>query len=454
MSYTSRPVVEGMEERVLFATFVVTTTADSGTGSLRDAMNKANRYSDADVIQFKVGSGAKTITPSYGLPHLKYPTTLDATTQSGYAGKPLIEIRGDRAGGSYGLVLAGGSSTVKGLVINRFGGTGILVTKGGNTIKGCYVGTDINGSYAAGNRNKGIILQSSNNTIGGTGGSDRVVVSGNSGAGIQLYTSAATGNKILGTYIGVDRNGTKAIPNTGSGIAVYQASSNTIGGTSGGSKNVISGNGQNGVVINGSGAKYNKLLGNFIGTNAAGTAKIGNANYGVEISQPYNTVGGSAAGSRNLISGNKYAGVVLWLSSGSNNKVQGNYIGTDYTGKLNLANGWRGIDISNGSSNNLIGGSTSAERNVIAANTQDGIRIYQGSGNKIQGNCIGICSDGATGRGNGGDGVRLIECSTTSITGNKIGHNAGYAVNNWGGRSTYMSGNTIVSDSLLSIKQA
>ena len=196
------------------------------------------------------------------------------------------------------------------------------------------------------------------------------------------------------------------------------------------------------------------MHGNYIGTNASGTAKIGNANYGVEISQPNNTVGGTAAGSRNVISGNKYAGVVLWLSSGSNNKVQGNYIGTDATGKLSLGNGWRGIDISNGSSNNLIGGSTSAERNVISGNTQDGVRIYQGSGNQIRGNYIGIGSDGTTSRSNGGDGVRLIECRTTSITGNKIGNNTGYAVNNWGGSATSMSGNTITNDSLLSIKQA
>src|SRR5688572_11100952 len=163
---SSRPVVEPIEGRVLLSTYVVTTTADSGSGSLRDAMNKANASSNADIIQFKIGSGAKTISPSYGLPHLKYPTTLDGTTQGGYAGKPLIEIRGDRAGsGSYGIVVLGGSSTVKGLVVNRFGQTGILVkSKGWNTIKGCYVGTDINGSYAAGNRAKGIVVSSSNNT--------------------------------------------------------------------------------------------------------------------------------------------------------------------------------------------------------------------------------------------------------------------------------------------------
>src|SRR4051794_12105091 len=172
MSFENRPVIEGMEERVLFATFLVTTTADSGGGSLRDAMNKANSSSGADVIQFKIGTGAKTISPSSGLPHLTGPTTIDGSTQPGYAGKPIIEIRGDRAGGAYGIVMVGGSSTLKGLVVNRFGNVGIMaMSKGGDTIKGCYVGTDITGSFAAGNSGKGIILQSSGNTVGGTAAS-------------------------------------------------------------------------------------------------------------------------------------------------------------------------------------------------------------------------------------------------------------------------------------------
>jgi hypothetical protein len=134
--------------------------------------------------------------------------------------------------------------------------------------------------------------------------------------------------------------------------------------------------------------------------------------------------------------------------------VQGNYIGTDYTGTKDLGNAWRGIDISNGSSNNVIGGATSAERNVISGNDHDGVRLYQGSNNKIQGNYIGLAANGSSALPNAQDGVRLIECSTTSITGNRIGYNGGYGVNNWGGSGTTMSGNTLVSDALLSIRQA
>ena len=444
------PMIETVEARVLFSTFVVNTTADSGTGSLRDAIKKANSASGADVIEFRIGSGAKTITPTSALPQVTGPTVLDGTKQGGYSGKPLIEIRGDRAGGgSNGLVLTGGTSTINGLVINRFGANGVLViSRGGNTIKNSYVGTDLSGNAAAGNRQKGIILQSSNNTI------DKSVISGNVQSGIQFYTSAASGNKLTGSFVGTDRTGSKAIPNGHSGVAIYQGANNTIGGTGSAQRNVISGNRQDGIVVNTSGATGNKILGNYIGTNAAGTAKLGNGWYGVEISQPNNIVGGTTAGSRNVISGNKYAGVVLWLSSGSNNKVQGNYIGTDATGTRKLGNGWRGIDISNGSSNNLIGGASSAERNVISGNDQHGVLVYQGSNNRIQGNYIGLATNGSSALGNTGDGIRLPSARTVSIIGNRIGHNGGAAVNATTSSGATMSGNSIVNDALVSIRQA
>lgn len=456
------PVMESMEERVLFATFLVTNTADSGGGSLRDAMQRANRSSDSDVIQFKIGSGAKTITPNSSLPHLKYPTTVDGTTQGGYAGKPLVEIRGDRAGGStsHGIVLRGGNSTVKGLIINRFGGNGVLILdKGGNTIKGSYIGTDRTGSYAAGNKQKGIIVQSSGNTLGGTGGSrERLVVSGNAQSGVQFYTSAASRNRMVNTYVGTDASGTKAVPNKASGVTIQQGSYNTIGGTSSSARNVISGNGSNGMTIQGSGAKYNTVLGNYIGTNAAGTARLGNGHYGIEISQPNNTVGGTTSGARNVISGNKYTGVVLWLSSANNIKVQGNYIGTDYTGRYDLGNYWSGIEITNGSQYNTIGGSSSSERNVIAGNEQDGVRIYQGTRNNIRGNYIGIGSDGSRALGNGRDGVRLIQTKYATVQYNKIGYNRGYGVHNGSGGDssigTKLIGNTFIDDALYRVSQA
>src|SRR5688572_9196532 len=103
------PMIETFEDRVLLSTYVVTSTADSGAGSLRDAISKANKNGGADVIEFRIGSGAKTISPTSALPQITGVTTLDGAKQGGYSGKPLIEIRGDKAGGgSNGIVLTGG----------------------------------------------------------------------------------------------------------------------------------------------------------------------------------------------------------------------------------------------------------------------------------------------------------------------------------------------------------
>src|SRR5687767_3177635 len=157
----AKAAIETLEDRRLMSTYTVTSTADSGSGSLRQAILDANNHAGADTIKFAIGSGAKTITPSSKLPGRGDETTLDATTQPGYAGKPLIEINGASAGsGADGLKIFGAHATIKGLIINRFSGSGILVTgKGYNTISDNYIGTNAAGTGAAGNKAHGIIIQ-------------------------------------------------------------------------------------------------------------------------------------------------------------------------------------------------------------------------------------------------------------------------------------------------------
>jgi len=394
----SAVLFETIEPRLLFSTFTVTNTNDSGSGSLRQAILNANKTTAADTIKFAIGSGAKTISPVTALPAISQPTIVDGSSQPGFAGKPLIEISGSKAGSNKdGLKLTGSGITVKNLVINKFGGSGIFIySKGGNKITGCYLGVDRAGSLDYGNNAHGIIIQSPNNTIGGTSSADRNVISGNGGAGVFLYTSSANHNKILGNYIGTDAGGTKSIKNH-NGVQINGGGYNTVGGTAAGSKNVLSGNEHDGVLMVTSGSSNNSVQGNYIGTNSSGTAKLGNGWYGVEISQPNNSVGGTTSAARNVISGNGYAGVVVYLSTGVNNRVEGNFIGTDYTGTKDLGNTGAGVDITNGAKNNIIGGSTSASRNIICGNDLFGVGIYNSSsGNMVQNNYIGITASGMT----------------------------------------------------------
>src|SRR2546425_622912 len=123
-------------------TNIVTTTNDSGLGSLRAAIINANGGSGTNLIQFKIlplDGTLKTITPSSGgLPVITHPIIIDGYTQdpahshantktNGDDAMLLIEINGAAAGNSGGLSLNAGSggSTVRGLIIdNGFGGAG------------------------------------------------------------------------------------------------------------------------------------------------------------------------------------------------------------------------------------------------------------------------------------------------------------------------------------------
>ena len=104
------------------ATFTVTTTADAGAGSLRQAILDANANPGADLIRFNVGlvGGVRTIAPLSALPTITDAVTIDGTSPSFTA---VTELRGDGAGpGVTGLTVTAPDCTIEGLIINRFGG--------------------------------------------------------------------------------------------------------------------------------------------------------------------------------------------------------------------------------------------------------------------------------------------------------------------------------------------
>lgn len=437
--------MEPVEPRQLLATFTVTTTADTGSGSLREAILQANRSSDHDIIRFAIGSGQKTITPKSSLPFIKYSLTLDATTQPGYSGKPLIEIRGDQTSGD-GLRVGGGNSVIKGVIINRFSGNGlILVNKGGNVIQGNWIGLDKTGTYAAKNGGKGIVVSTPNNTIGGTGSRDRNVISGNGSSGVQLWSTSSYNNIVIGNYIGTDYTGQKAVGNSTVGVAINSSSGNRIGGLQSNERNIISGNKTNGIVVNGAGSKNNRILGNYIGLNAAGTKAVPNQWYGVEISRDNNLV------QKNVISGNSRSGIALWMSSAYGNKIVGNLIGTDKTGSYAIGNGWKGLEITNGAKNNTVGGQATSERNVVSGNQSHGIQVYQGSGNQFYNNYVGVGLNGSTKISNHGNGFHLIATKNTLIQGGIIAYNLNYGVHNGSSSATVLTGVKLIDDSLYNL---
>src|SRR5581483_10749557 len=131
-----RPLlVEALEARELLSVFTVLNTSDSGTNSLRWAINQSNTTLGPDTIQFNLGGATPAvITPASALPAITSAVTIDGTSQPGYSGSPLIWLKGASSGSAAydGLTITAAGCTVEGLVISRFA-NGITITGGGAT---------------------------------------------------------------------------------------------------------------------------------------------------------------------------------------------------------------------------------------------------------------------------------------------------------------------------------
>lgn len=435
--------------------FTVTSTGDTGPGSLRQAILDANAAGAAASIQFNIPPpGPYVIRPNSALPNITSAVVIDGTTQPGYAGSPLVVLNGVNAGDATGLTLQGGSSTIRGLVINRFGGSGIMVyLNSGNVIQGNYLGTDITGRSNAPNTQADIyLLDSADNLIGGTTAAARNVIAGQSQAGIYLEGSAARGNVIMGNFIGTDVTGTTAVGSLHNGVLLFHAPGNTIGGTTAAARNVISGNMQSGVYIFGANAAANVVQGNFIGTDVTGLSRITNLSDGITIwGASSNLIGGAVPGAGNVISGNGEHGVFLGGTNTFANVIAGNLIGLSAPGTSGLGNGFSGVGLEGTNIvGNRVGGPSASERNFISGNRQSGINL-SGLGvtnNIVQGNWIGLDITGSRGITNEFDGITIQNASGTLIAGNVVAANglAGVFLGDISRAPTRLEGNRVGTD--------
>ena len=401
---------------------VVTNTADTGAGSLRNAINYANAHTGT-TITFNIpnsnpnfAGGVFTVKPVSSLPPITANgTVIDGATQTAFTGDtnpsgPEIILSGLNSGlFGDGLRINAANCAIKQLVVNNFTSAGIKIsgaTAFGNNINGCYIGTNATGTGAAGN-GEGIDVRAGahDNLIDGTSPSGRNVISGNLDADVEIEGAGTNNNVVRGNHIGVNFGGTALVSNNTRGITVFGgAQGNTIGGPSAAHRNVVSGHGA-GVVLFGVNTNSNVIQGNYIGTNAAGTAALGNLLKGIQIRNgaSSNVVGGTLAGAGNLISGNATdtldssatGGIDIASPATSGNIIQGNLIGTDVTGNAAIGNKVAGIQIRGGPINNIIGGTSAAARNLISGNTGTGIKIIGAgtNGNSVQGNVIGLANN-------------------------------------------------------------
>ena len=327
-----------------------------------------------------------------------------------------VLINNTASGNTVGGLTAGAGNLISG---NAAGGVDIKdASTSNNLVEGNLIGTDAAGSVRIANGNSGVLIanSSSNNTIGGTSAGARNVISGNS-VNISISGNGTTGNLVQGNYVGTNAAGTGVVTTVATiGVFIQSgATNNTVGGTSAAARNLISGT-LNGVDIDGSGTTGNIVAGNYIGTDVTGTSSLSNGT-GVLLANNAgnNTIGGTTVGARNVISGN--LGGAVSISAASNNFVQGNFIGTDPTGNVRNANGG-GVGLGGGASNNTIGGTSPGAGNVISGNSFVAIQLDGSgtSGNLVQGNFIGTNSAGNASMANGA-GVYITNRASNNVIG-------------------------------------
>lgn len=256
-----RYAIESLEERRLLSTYVVTNPNNSGSGSLRDAIQQANSNSGLDVINFNIpGSGVQTISPAFFLPQITDPVEIHGETQSGYSGKPLIELNGSLAGTSNVLEFKAGGNLVQGINIHSFALDGIVFAEptgpdatGNNNVLKNFIGTDPTGTVAMGNQSGIHLIHSPHDLI------ENNLISGNAQSGVFVADQFSTDTHIAGNLIGTDISGMTALGNKVNGVALGAppsptpgdgfALANVVGSNVPSLRNVISGNGQSGVWI-------------------------------------------------------------------------------------------------------------------------------------------------------------------------------------------------------------
>ena len=429
--------VELLETRSLLTTFTVNSLADDNVGvgdagDLRYIINRANELNTGtaespDVIQFSgvtltavehtifVGQGAAGDDP---LPDITSKVIIDATTAVGFdnVGGLMLTLDGDRLRGSAnGLTLLGGNSTVRALEIVNFPGNGILVKSSNNTIGGDEIGTlDGQPNNPAGRLT--ILGEIGTTTPVVVRPPQGNVISGNGGDGI-LITDQANNNKLYGNFVGTDIAGTTARGNRGDGVAIINSDGNQLYGTTPPDNNnpfvfynVISGNRGNGLVIDSSDNTI--IYANFFGLGADNFTPVGNRLNGVLIEgNSDNTRFGLNIPLGNVTAANGRNGVEV-RDTASRTLLMNTFGGiAAFNPSAQVANHRNGVLITSTGGNQTFGDSNFSTVILtcqFSGNDRNGIEIKgNAAGVQVSQSVIGMQTNGMTAQPNQRNGIEI-----------------------------------------------
>jgi hypothetical protein len=383
--------------RIAPGSTVVTNTNARGAGSLFGAIVNSQANSGPDTITFnlprpgvhRILLSAADIFPVWS-PSL---LTIDATTQPGYGGTPVVELVGSAGstggGASAGLAFyTGNAIVIRGLAIGGFQ-SGIDMGESTGRIEANYIGLAADGSPLPNE----VGIKAGSTTIGGTVAQARNVISANTTAGIVSVDGEGS-DTVQGNYIGTNSAGNAAVPN-GVGI-ILTGGNNTIGGTVAAARNVISGNIGTGIRLDVYTDDFtttdqylaNYVRGNFIGVAADGVTPLGNGGDGIVADGPAAFIGGTLSGQANVIAYNGGNGVTVAIDpnevgSGQKTSVRGNAIYGN--AKLGIDLGNDGVT-ANDPADPDIGANTLQNFPMITAASSDGAAtLVSGSFNSTPG---------------------------------------------------------------------
>ena len=338
----------------LSASIVVTTAVDENNGSpdpnlgsgtsLREAISFSNSNAGTDTVAFDIpGAGPHTISLGSALPNITESVIIDGFSQPGASPNTNPVTQADNA--------------VRTVKVAGNGNEFVLVDAGGTTIRGLH--------FEGSNQNGIRIFSGSGSTLAGN------LLTNVAGFAVQVYTDGHT----IGRSNAEDRN---VISGNGVGVHLFcgTAAQQPFGCAAGKvAENIV-------------------VAGNFIGLAADGVTALGNTANGIRVDGgKNNTIGGTNLAARNMIANN---GSGYSSSHGVNNTIQGNFFGLDINGAA--AGNGSGITLGTSATDNVIGGLTSGEGNVIAHSTNNAVQITAATGNIVSGNSI---------HSNGGLGIDL-----------------------------------------------
>ncbi|MEZ5225101.1 MAG: hypothetical protein R2710_00090, partial [Acidimicrobiales bacterium] len=308
------------------------------------------------------------------LPDIVEGITIDASTQSGYATTPVVELVG-LVGDGLHLTGTAGGSTVRALAIGGFTGDGIELEAGADRsrIVDNHIGLDAAGTTANALSGMGIRVAAAETQIGDIGGGNHV---GASMRGIVVAGAAAVDNQVVANVVGTGPTGAPGLGTVIHGVAVEAGAARTVvGGPSAAHRNVIVSSGEAGVVIDGETTDDVVVEGNWIGLWLDGLTAMGNAASGVGVDNDAD----SSSLIDNVIVASGQDGISITGASDSTS-VQGNFIGTDSGLIVSPGSGANGVLVGATATNTQVGGLGAGQGNTIAGSGQsdpnaDGVRV-------------------------------------------------------------------------------